>query len=150
MAILFVYGTLLEGEHYAGQFDNRRKQVAYAKLTGYKMYDTGAYPVIKFTGNPKNFVLGELHLYDDFGKVLEQMDRIEGYNPHKPKDSLFIREIVSQREGRTQYVRLGGKKHKVYVYSFNGDIKNKLDVYHGDWKRYQKDRSDRQKGIRKI
>lgn len=140
MVVIFTFGTLMKGGRFASQFDADRKKIAVGKLTHYKMYDNdGAYPIIIFTDNPNDFVLGELHLYNNANQVLKKMDRIEGFDPNNEDTSLFIRKRAKNQ------IRMGGQKRSVYFYCWNGPTKNKVEVPDGDWRAWKRRDADRRK-----
>lgn len=120
----FVYGTLKEGGYFASAFDEIRVSSEKAILTGYNLFDLGAFPAIKAgTGS----VRGEVHRYKDQKKATELMDHIEGYNKNNEKDSLYLRRAV-------EVVTESGEIVSAYTYVLNRDVpKHVKTVESGSW-----------------
>ena len=125
----FVYGTLKEGGYFAKSFDTVRKSAQKATLAKHDLFRIGGGASSWFPGivPGEGTVIGEVHEYDHTEQVLEEMDRIEGYNKKQPERSFYMREIKE--------VELDdGTKVRAYVYIFNNEIpKHYEKVESGDW-----------------
>ena len=61
MKHIFVYGSLKEGKYNFGRFGPTKVIQKDVKINGFSLYNLGPYPCIVETGNPENFVIGEIH-----------------------------------------------------------------------------------------
>ena len=71
---VFVYGTLLEGEHNHSLM-NGAQCLDGVRLDGAKMFDVGYFPCIVDSGNPHQTVYGELYEISD--ETLMVLDDLE-------------------------------------------------------------------------
>ena len=121
---IFVYGTLLKG------------MIRYPVLSGSpfsgmgftlgRLYDLGDYPAI---GNGNDLVYGELYEIDIY--KFGVLDRIEGYNPQKIRQSLYVRKEI------TCTMLADGSKIDASAYFFNDSLKKYDRIIHGDYRRYK-------------
>ena len=112
---VFVYGTLLTGEHNAHWAVGARRQRATAVGT---IYDTGwGFPAFVKKGRTR--IVGELLTVNEAG--FKSMDRLEGY----PR--LYRREEI------TVYPSTGGRT-KAWVYIMNCLPENAKVIEGGDWR----------------
>jgi gamma-glutamylcyclotransferase (GGCT)/AIG2-like uncharacterized protein YtfP len=123
---LFVYGSLLPalappqvrhlvaGLHSLGP-----------ATTGGRLHDLGSYPGLvldRGTGR----VHGQVFELSAQGNVLEALDAYEGYDVHKPKDSLFARVL--------RPVCLGDREElEAWVYVFQGPVPQATLIPDGDY-----------------
>ena len=128
---LFVYGSLRSG------FRNQ----AYAYLSKYftlvgqgyvkgKLYDTGEYPVASTTTDEK-YLVGELYAINninEFNWAIEQLDDYEGLNVEPGETPMYIREKV--------IVTCEHQKIEAWVYWYNKDVNNLLEIASGDLMEY--------------
>jgi gamma-glutamylcyclotransferase (GGCT)/AIG2-like uncharacterized protein YtfP len=88
--IVFVYGTLRQGDSRNGILHESACLSLNATLKGYEMYDLGAFPaIIKQKGSQ---VQGELYQIDE--ETLKALDYIEGHRPANPESSFYRRVAV--------------------------------------------------------
>lgn len=102
--VIYVYGTLRPGAN----------EIVEAPGT---MYSLDGFPGIKLGHTDGTFKCERVEVSD---KVLERLDRYEGYSPDSPETSLFVR--VPFRDGE--------------IYEYNGAIDLCSPVPHGDWLRF--------------
>lgn len=105
---ILVYGTLRP-------FSN----TDVVKVPG-KLYDLGWYPGIVLGNNEnpeegESFVVCERITVDD--NRLAQLDAYEGYYPHNPENSLYLRKKIGTD----------------WIYVYNHSVKNSKLVESGDW-----------------
>jgi len=95
LAIVFVYGTLKVGGHFAEQFDKFRLNSFDAMIYGTLFSVNDQFPAVILGGD--NLVHGEVHSYRNGRSVLAAMDAIEGcMNPEEKHDpfNMFNRSTV--------------------------------------------------------
>jgi gamma-glutamylcyclotransferase (GGCT)/AIG2-like uncharacterized protein YtfP len=124
--LVFFYGTLMAG------FDRRRRagldgQLAYLGRGSIRaaLFDVGIYPAA--VPAPEGIVWGEVYeLGATAGLVLTALDEIEGFRPHDPDRSLYVR---SQAE-----VRLAdGPPAMAWVYFYNAPLGQARRIPSGDY-----------------
>lgn len=104
----FVYGSLKCDGYFGAMFDNYRLSVEDATLEDFDMYDLGSFPgIIPGTRT----VEGEIHSYTREQVILNEFDRIEGFNNKRPKESLYLRT--------TQQILTNDGLKKAIVYVLN-------------------------------
>ena len=117
---VFVYGTLLRGEHNAHWAGGARRTPAWTHGT---IYDTGfGFPAYVREGEAK--IVGELLTVDAEG--FASMDRLEGY----PR--LYRREQID-------VFTLGGGRVRAWVYIMNSLPKDAKVIAGGDWRNRRRD-----------
>ncbi len=94
---VFVYGTLRRGECRAGAMTERIApvEVAPASTRGV-LFDLGEYPALTLDADAgaDDGVHGELFTYEDVRPLLPLLDRIEGFEGHGARHSLYERSVV--------------------------------------------------------
>lgn len=120
---IFVYGSLLKGLQ-------RERALSHSQLidsarTHGELYDLGSYPGLK---GGSGMVFGELYSVDQ--PTLDSLDRIEGYNPDCPEDSLYIRKRISATLSTT------GNVLEAESYFYNQPVKSAKKITHGDYRIY--------------
>lgn len=85
--LVFVYGTLRQGDcrHGVTSFEERVHSEAY--LSDFQMLHLGGFPGI-VPGDGR--IRGEVHSYEHF----DVLDGIEGFYEENPEDSLYLRQKV--------------------------------------------------------
>ena len=101
---VFVYGTLMRGEANHDYYLHDDWFVGKASLSGYDMYDIGAFPGIVLGAG---IIPGELYEVDD--ETLQNLDYLEG------EGSLYIRECVP-------VTMATGETIQAFIYVYNGDV----------------------------
>ena len=124
---VFVYGTLLSGEHNHDYYLSDSPCIGRSTLTGYDMYDIGSFPGI---------VLGEGEIFGEVYNVseetLEELDYLEG------EGSLYIRKLV-------EVTMETGEKILASIYVYNRSIDGLetipvwLQPYTSEWRDKMKD-----------
>lgn len=105
--ILFVYGTL------------RPNTTPPVQIPGF-MYDLGHFPGVKLKTSDCGCVFNAEKLEIN-AATLNRFDHYEGYNPHDPEGSLYIRKTFEDG----------------YIYEYNHNIGNYPRVRSGDWPSYR-------------
>jgi gamma-glutamylcyclotransferase (GGCT)/AIG2-like uncharacterized protein YtfP len=109
---LFSYGTL-QPSHAPAEIAptvRRLRHVGRGSVHG-RLYDLGEYPGAVLSRNGP-LVLGQVFELPDDPEVLTRLDQYEGFNPQRPRTSLFIRKRC--------LVKLdNGKKLFCWMYSYN-------------------------------
>ena len=90
--LLFVYGTLRRGFPLHRRLSKSSVRYIGKGWVGGRLYDLGEYPgaVRSTSGNAS--IEGEVYELLDAKHQLEELDRVEEYNPQKPSKSLFVRK----------------------------------------------------------
>jgi len=125
--LVFVYGSLMEG---FGNHDiltrNGAHLVGDYRFVGGLMVSLGAFPAV--VTSQEGIVHGELYEVDANG--LRDLDRLEGFNPDAPKDSMYIRRNVEIRpEDSDEIVRA-----EIYLWNSPRSIDYNDIVQSGDWR----------------
>ena len=127
---LFVYGTLLR-DHAPREVSGvvrKLKPVGAAKMNG-ELYDLGEYPGAIAAPGKHSKVSGQVFEILD-PALLKELDQYEGYDPARPKRSLFLR--------KRRFVTLGnGRRLLSWVYIFNGVPKGGQLLDHGNYSRHK-------------
>ncbi len=122
VAYLFVYGTLKK------DFDNTgtRMLKKYADLVATGKINAVLYQVANYPGSvishePSAWVEGEVYLLNQNEAILNMLDEYEGFAPHDPVHSEFIRSTIPiyLSDGRC----LTG-----WVYLFNRPVSNLIRI----------------------
>lgn len=88
----------------------RLRRIGRGRVRG-RLYDLGEYPgaVLSKTGP---VILGQISELPDDPEVLEKLDEYEGFDPARPKHSLFVRK-------RHPVSLAGGKEMVCWIYTYN-------------------------------
>lgn len=118
-----LYGTLMRGFNgliESGAID----KVAFLKDCCIKgtLYDLGSYPGLIHGGRN---ISAELYEVSDF-TAIQELDQFEQYYPSDRERSLYIRRCI----------RLCDEPFDAWVYFYNKDINNAVEIESGDWKEY--------------
>lgn len=120
--LIALYGSLLRGlggMERAG-VNELLRYVGPCMLEG-QLFDLGDYPGLrKGTG----LIVGEIHVVLD-ARALAALDHFEGFDPAKPRDSLYLRERVSLIEPA---------QTKAWTYFYNGIPDLACRIESGDWR----------------
>lgn len=117
---VFVYGTLRRGDCRGGFLGEPYFPEAYVK--GLELFDLGPFPgVLEGPG----LVRGEVYEID--AKMLQSLDRIEGYRAQAPGEGLYDRQLVTARDP-------SGEEVEAWVYIYNNRDEHQLrPIASGDW-----------------
>jgi gamma-glutamylcyclotransferase (GGCT)/AIG2-like uncharacterized protein YtfP len=128
---LFVYGTLRKGlsdtphpflvetAHYVGE----------AKFNGI-LFDLGAYPGAIPSGNPHDFVKGEVYALLRPHETLLLLDAYEGCDGCDGDDPLYRREVAALLGDNQTW--------KAWIYLYNGNVGGCKVIESGDYLEYVK------------
>ncbi len=130
---VFVYGTLLQGEMRNPVLDGSH-YLGPALATG-QLVDLGSYPAL-IEGN--GGVVGELYAVNRL--VLEQLDRIEGFDARRPLASLYRRETIEIRHFAD------GRRERVLTYRYHRPHDGE-PITHGDYRRHKLEQEDAEQWI---
>lgn len=127
VAGIFVYGTLLTGQNRSAVIPS--DAVRHPAVASGRIVDTGTYPA--FIPGPHGNVRGELIEFADVERVIENLDRIEGYVPHRaPAENLFQRRLIT-------LAGPDGAQVKAWTYIFAGETGGLPVIQSGDWRFHQ-------------
>jgi gamma-glutamylcyclotransferase (GGCT)/AIG2-like uncharacterized protein YtfP len=122
---LFVYGTLSprNAPPEIAATVNRLRPVGSASVRG-RLYDLGEYPGAVLSEKSRSVVRGEVFELPGDQSTLTALDSYEGFEPHKPGSSLFLRRVrpVTMDDG---------KRVRCWVYIYNGTMKGALPLRNG-------------------
>lgn len=126
---VFVYGTLLRGEHNAHVLhDQPVRRVADALLHGATLHETGEpYPVMRLEGPGP--VRGELAELEDIATALGPLDRLETFTGYGRRDRAYHRTLVT--------VRTEGEDRLAWTYVAGERLTPGAPIASGDWRRHR-------------
>lgn len=129
----FVYGTLLPGQPNFGYWLNGIRSQQPAILPGARLYDQVFYPILN--EEPGGMVRGLVITVETtiYPVVLNNLDFLEGYDPHQPEKAEYRRE-------RRVVELLNGRPVVAWVYIGQPDRIRGLPPVGCDWKRYAQDK----------
>lgn len=126
---LFVYGTL-SPRHAPPEIAatvRRLRPIGSASVRG-RLYDLGEYPGAVLSKTSRSLIRGEVFELPGDGGTLTSLDMYEGFEPDKPRSSLFVR--------RTWPVTLDdGTRLRCWVYEYNGTTKGVQPLRNGRYSR---------------
>lgn len=124
---LFVYGTLRAGFSAHHVLGGRVRLAGTGRIAG-RLYDTGRYPAAVPSDAADEWVRGELYLLppDDEGELLSSLDGYEGFLPHAPAHSLFVRVHMDVETA-------DGERQPAWVYLFNRPTSALVRIPSGDY-----------------
>jgi gamma-glutamylcyclotransferase (GGCT)/AIG2-like uncharacterized protein YtfP len=115
---VFVYGTLRLGCGANGLMRGA-EWLRTCELRDATIYHLGGFPGLKFEDGSS--VVGDLYQIND-RRMLESLDRYEGYHQDDPERSLYIRREVE----------VDGER--AYTYEYNGTPRQEARIASGDWR----------------
>lgn len=125
---LFVYGTLRAGFPAHHVLAGRAELAGMGHVPG-RLYDTGRYPAaVPASPVEGERIRGELYRLpaDDGGELLMALDGYEGFVPHAPERSLFVRvAMVVERDD--------GARLTAWVYLFHRPVDGLPRIPSGDY-----------------
>ncbi|MCB5162351.1 gamma-glutamylcyclotransferase family protein [Marinomonas algarum] len=119
--IVAVYGTLREGLNDHTLLSTGRR-IGMGWLTGFSMHDLGGSPAIVPAHENTERIRVEWYKIPD--TTLEELDRLEGYDPNNAETSVFLRKRVFSPYG------------KGWIYVYNQPLKHAPYMEAGDWVRF--------------
>jgi gamma-glutamylcyclotransferase (GGCT)/AIG2-like uncharacterized protein YtfP len=91
---VFIYGTFMRGEFQSHVIERADPRCwILAECEGYVLHDLAGMPGAAPTDDDCR-LQGELVIADDLDNLIAQLDRVAGYFPAHPLDSLYRRETV--------------------------------------------------------
>jgi gamma-glutamylcyclotransferase (GGCT)/AIG2-like uncharacterized protein YtfP len=121
--IVAVYGTLREGLNNHTLI-SECKRIGLGWLTGFRMHNLGDYPGIVSTLDDGGRI--RVEWYDVSDEILEELDRLEGYDPNAVDASMYIRKRIFSPYGRG------------WIYLYNKSLDNAPYMEAGDWERFSR------------
>jgi gamma-glutamylcyclotransferase (GGCT)/AIG2-like uncharacterized protein YtfP len=110
---LFLYGTLLPSEapKEIASIVKRFRRLGSAHVRG-RLYDFGEFPGAVLDPSSRTIIHGELVVLPSDGRILQELDRYEEFDPSDPKRSLFVR-----KKARVQMANGSSRDGWIYVYN---------------------------------
>ena len=110
---LFLYGTLLPSEapKEIASIVKRFRRLGSAHVRG-RLYDFGEFPGAVLDPSSRTIIHGQLVALPSDGRILQELDRYEEFDPSHSKRSLFVRKkaIVQMANGSS-------REGWIYVYN---------------------------------
>jgi gamma-glutamylcyclotransferase (GGCT)/AIG2-like uncharacterized protein YtfP len=134
---LFVYGTL-SPRHAPPEIAatvRRLRPVGPASVPG-RLYDLGEYPGAILSKSSRSVIRGEVFELPGDAQTLNSLDDYEGFEPGKPRSSLFVRRIWP-------VVMDDGTRLRCWVYVYNGDTRQAQPVRSGRYASRRRARTSR-------
>jgi gamma-glutamylcyclotransferase (GGCT)/AIG2-like uncharacterized protein YtfP len=130
---LFLYGTLLPSEapKEIASIVKRFRRLGPAKVRG-RLYDFGEFPGAVLDPSSRAIIHGELVVLPADGRVLQELDRYEEFDPTDPKGSLFVRK-------KARVEMANGSSLEGWIYVYNKRPGNAKVVRGGDYLRFKSD-----------
>lgn len=122
--IIAIYGTLRSGlkDH---EIIAKCQPVGLGWLTGFQMYNLGDFPGVIPTHDDSGRI--RVEWYDVPNETLEEIDRLEGFDPDASHTSLHFRKPVFSPYGRG------------WIYVYNKALNDEPYMEAGDWTRFTKE-----------
>ena len=126
---LFLYGTLLPSEapQEIASIVRRFRRLGSAHVRG-RLYDFGEFPGAVLDPSSRTIIHGELVALPSDGRILQELDRYEEFDPSDPKRSLFVRK-------KTKIQMANGSSREGWIYVYNKSPKQAKLVRGGDYVR---------------
>ncbi|WP_235075926.1 gamma-glutamylcyclotransferase family protein [Marinomonas profundimaris] len=121
--IVAVYGTLREGLNNHTLI-SESKRIGHGWLTGFRMHNLGESPGVISTHDDSGRI--RVEWYDVSNDILDELDRLEGYDPNATDDSRHIRKRVFSPYGRG------------WIYVYNKPLDHAPYMEAGDWERFSR------------
>lgn len=93
---------------------SRLRPLGKASVRG-RLYDLGEYPGAILDDKADSVIFGEVFELPDAPSLFKQLDSYEGFEPHYPQSSLFLRERCTASLD-------GGREVECWIYTYNGDV----------------------------
>lgn len=127
---IFVYGTLRK-ETATSMYHMLARHCEYfsdGHMQG-KLYEVNGYPGAIESDNPNDKVYGELYRIVSNGLVLPELDEYEECTDQYPEPHEYIRK-------KLPISLFGGGSTTAWVYVFNHDVSNLMQIESGDYLNY--------------
>jgi gamma-glutamylcyclotransferase (GGCT)/AIG2-like uncharacterized protein YtfP len=128
--LIAFYGSLLRGLEAMQEIGvgDRLRFVGPCLIEG-QLFDLGSYPGLR---RGTGLVVGEIYALLD-PEALQVLDRFEGFEPTRPRDSLYLREFVS-------LIEPAATQAWIYFYNQVPDASQRIES--GDWRAHLAASSD--------
>lgn len=121
--LVAVYGSLRKGLYNSNIMEDSELIGMYDTLPIYEMYSIGgSYPGLIHGGNTSI----KMEVYKVNQKVLDRLDRLEGYEKGKEEHNHYNKLEINTPFG------------KAYTYIYNRGVERLVRVDSGDWKSFKK------------
>ena len=130
---LFLYGTLLPSEapKEIASIVKRFRRLGSAHVRG-RLYDFGEFPGAVLDPSSRTIIHGELVVLPSDGRILQELDRYEEFDPSDPKRSLFVRKKATVQ-------MTNGSSREGWIYVYNKSPRKAKLVRGGDYIRSKSD-----------
>jgi gamma-glutamylcyclotransferase (GGCT)/AIG2-like uncharacterized protein YtfP len=120
---IFVYGTLLAGQHNHHLIEDHHTDMQTAVLPG-RLIHLGGFPGLLPAEEDTDLISGEVYSLKDFDRVLDSLDELGGRHGPGNRHNLFHRVLV----------RAQAKKRRVlcWTWFYNGDGGDPIET--GSWR----------------
>jgi gamma-glutamylcyclotransferase (GGCT)/AIG2-like uncharacterized protein YtfP len=127
---LFIYGTLSPHRAPAevSSAVGKLRKVGKGQVRG-RLYDLGEYPGAILDASAATVISGEVFALPG-ASILATLDSYEGFNPTRPKHSLFLRK-------RYPVLLSDGRELECWVYVYNRDPGSAPLVADGDYEKHK-------------
>ena len=128
--LLFVYGTLRKGfdlHHHLVRLGAR--YFGKGKVAG-ELFDLGLYPGAHASRHKGKWIRGEIYHLRRPGLDLRALDKNEGFNPHAPERSMFVREM-------TRVLVVGREPCWAWIYWMDRLLPQGRHIASGDYLRWR-------------
>jgi gamma-glutamylcyclotransferase (GGCT)/AIG2-like uncharacterized protein YtfP len=122
--LVFVYGSLLSGEHNHGLLGGATFRGIASTWPHFRLYDLGSFPGV-VEHHKGRVIVGEVYEVDD--ATLARLDRLEGH----PR--MYERRTVA-------CVGPGLRVHKAWLYVYKGRVLEQDEVRSGNWQLHRMER----------
>ncbi len=119
---IFVYGTLMQGESRNAALNSHPHELLGSGSVGGGLVNLGDFPGLVHMESSN--VHGEYYFVEDIGRLIADLDRIEGFYGYGREESLFVRTIID--------VEIGASRQWAWTYIYNGD--DGVEIPSGDWR----------------
>ncbi|MDR8392071.1 gamma-glutamylcyclotransferase [Aliifodinibius sp. S!AR15-10] len=129
---LFVYGSLQSGANHPAHkvLTEYAYLICNAEFEGH-LFLVADYPGVVAGNHSPNNIKGELYHLKRPTKVFQKLDPYEGYNPHEPENSLYIRQKCDVHcPNRTP------ETISAWIYLYNRPTENLTRIPSGDYLSY--------------
>lgn len=128
MALLFVYGTLLQTNNPFGSYLlNQSTHLRSGRFKG-KLFDIGNYPGAIYDPKADTYVYGSLISIHNVDEVFKVLDDYEGFGIDQPQPNEFTRELIE--------IESSTERLQCWVYLYNLSVTGLFDISSGNYNQY--------------
>jgi gamma-glutamylcyclotransferase (GGCT)/AIG2-like uncharacterized protein YtfP len=125
--LLFVYGSLLDGNNEFGQYLIHNAIFVGPALFKGRLYDCGEYPGALGDKNGC-YIKGSLYQLREVTAALAVLDDYEGFGADEKQPNLFVRELIT--------VTFNDELIECWIYLYNLSIEGLTEITSGDYLAY--------------